>query len=257
MADVRWIKLSTDIFANRKIRQIESLPEGDGIIVIWLKLLCLAGIVNDNGQVYFTKELPYTDQMLATEFNRPLSTVQLALATFRKFGMIEIIDDVYHLSNWEKYQNVDRLTEIREYNRLAQQKSRAKKKALASVNDMSMTSQRCHETEEEREEEKEIEREYSSSPSFAREDFSDKDERRLEVLGGELGKGFVRLSQEQTDGLLDLLSVDEFDHYVGVIARCEMAGKHYAKGHYQAILDMVEKDRMVAARRVEACDAER
>ena len=117
-----------------------------------MKLLCLAGNINDSGMVYFTKELPYTDQMLATQFNRSLTTVQLALKTFEQFQMIEVIDNILHISNWEKYQNVDRLEEIREYNRIAKQKSRArakeKQKLLAPVvNDMSMTSQRCHDTD--------------------------------------------------------------------------------------------------------------
>ncbi len=152
MADVKWIKLSTKLFDNRKIRQIECLPDGDAIIVIWLKLLCLAGNINDSGMVYFTKEIPYTDQMLATQFNRPLTTVQLALKTFEQFEMIEIIDNILHISNWEKYQNVDRLSELREYNRIAKQKSRAKTKqklleAAANVNDMSMTSQCSHDTD--------------------------------------------------------------------------------------------------------------
>ena len=61
MAEVKWVKIVTDIFDNRKIKQIESLPEGDTIIVIWFKLLCLAGTINDNGNVYITQEIPYTD----------------------------------------------------------------------------------------------------------------------------------------------------------------------------------------------------
>ena len=160
MAEVKWIKLATNIFDNRKIRQIETLPDGNAVIVLWLKLLCLAGSINDSGAVYFTKEIPYTEQMMAAQFNTPLATVQLALRTFEQFGMIEVEDNILHIANWEKYQSVDRLSEIREYNRLAQQKSRAKRKAEAlaePVNDKSMTSQRCHDTdiEEEREGEKE------------------------------------------------------------------------------------------------------
>ena len=147
MADVKWIKLSTSLFDNRKIKQIERMPEGDAIVVIWLKLLVLAGNVNDGGYVYFTNEIPYTEQLLSTEFNRPLPVIQLALTTFQKFGMIEIVEDVIHISNWEKYQSVDRMTELREYNRLAQQKSREKRKLLAAVNDVSMTSQSCQDTD--------------------------------------------------------------------------------------------------------------
>lgn len=148
MADVKWIKLATNIFDNRKIKQIERMPEGDALIVIWLKLLVLAGNVNDSGAVYFTRDIPYTDQLLATEFGRPLNIIQLALETFRRFGMIDIVEDVIHISNWEKYQNVDRMAEIREYNRLAQQRSRERKRLESPpVNDRSMTGQRRHETD--------------------------------------------------------------------------------------------------------------
>jgi predicted phage replisome organizer/uncharacterized phage protein (TIGR02220 family) len=161
MAEVKWIKLATEIFNNRKIRQIECLPDGDAVVVIWVKLLCLAGNINDSGMVYFTKEIPYTDQMLATQFNRPLTTVQFAMKTFEQFGMIEVVDNILHISNWEKYQSVDRLEEIREYNRIAKQKSRErakeKQKLLAPVvNDMSMTSQRCHDTDIDKDIDKDI-----------------------------------------------------------------------------------------------------
>lgn len=117
MAEVKWIKLQTDIFDNRKIRQIEHLPDGDSLIVIWLKILVLAGATNDNGNIYFTPEIPYTDQLLATEFNRPLSTVQFALQTFERFGMIEIINEIIHVSNWERYQNVEGMEKVREQTR--------------------------------------------------------------------------------------------------------------------------------------------
>lgn len=141
MADVKWIKIAADIFDNRKIRQIECLPEGDGIIVIWFKLLCLAGNINDNGMVYFAKDIPYTDQMLAVHFNRPITLVQMALATFENFGMIEIVDNLLHVSNWEKYQNVDGMEKIKEQNRIRQKRWRDQQKKLlsdaANVNNVS------------------------------------------------------------------------------------------------------------------------
>lgn len=133
MADVKWIKIATDIFNNKKIRIIESMPEGDSIIVIWFKILMAAGIVNDDGNIYFTKEIPYTDQMLSTVFNRPLTTIQLALRTFEQFGMIEIVNDVIHVSNWEKYQNVDGLEKVREQTRLRVSKHRQQKKLECNV----------------------------------------------------------------------------------------------------------------------------
>ena len=135
MADVKWIKIATNMFDNRKIRLIESMPEGDALIVIWYKLLCLAGTVNDGGIVYFTKEMPYTDEMLASVFNRPLTTIRLALETFKKFEMIEILDSFIQISNWEKYQNVDELEKIREQTRKRVAIYREKQKSLVLTNE--------------------------------------------------------------------------------------------------------------------------
>jgi predicted phage replisome organizer len=237
--DVKWIKVSTSMFeSSRKIKQIEVMPEGDTILVIWLKLLLLAGNVNDHGAIYITPEIPYTDEMLANELRRPLTTVRMALSVFETFGMIEIVDNIYYLSAWDKYQNTDKLAEMREYNREAQRRSRERRKALCGVNDMSMTCQPCQDTEEEREKEKDLEF-HSITPAH-------KKEQALEKLGGSLGKGVVMLSEEQMDDLLDKLSLDEFNKYVSIVADCELKGKRYKKkSHYQAILDMAAKDRKV------------
>lgn len=131
--DIKWIKLATNIFDNKKIKQIETLPEGDSIIVIWFKILALAGSVNDNGFVYFTKDIPYTDQMLAAYFNRPLTTIQMAISIFEKYGMIEIVDNVIFVSNWEKYQNVEGMERVREQTRKRVAKHRELKKLECNV----------------------------------------------------------------------------------------------------------------------------
>lgn len=172
MSEIKWIKITTDIFENRKIRQIESLPDGDAIIVIWLKLLTLAGNINDQGLIYFTQEIPYTEEMMATQFNRPLSTVKLALKVFVEFGMIDIVDDVLKISNWEKYQNVDGLDRIREQTRKRVAKHREKQKMLEireigkneqSVTLCNVTSNvtvtQCNATEEEEDIDKDKEKE--------------------------------------------------------------------------------------------------
>ena len=233
MAEVKWIKIVPNVFDDDKIKLIEEMPEGDSIIVIWFKLLCLAGKQNRDGFLLLNDKIAYTDEMLATIFRRPLMLVRLALKTFEQFEMIEIVNGAVFVSNWEKYQNTDRLAELREYNRLAKQKSREKKKLLADVNDKSMTSQRCQEIEEEKEEDEE--KEYHS--------FNHSAESRRTYLGG-IGKGVVFLSDEQMSDLLDKLSIEEFDYYVGVIADNELKGHRYKKKtHYQAILDMANKDR--------------
>ena len=132
MSEIKWIKIATNIFDNRKIKQIECLPDGDRIITIWLKILCLAGNINDCGMVYFTQDVPYTDQMLCVEFNRPIALIQMALGVFQKFGMIEIVDDIIRVSNWEKYQSVAGLERIREQGRKRNAEYRERKRLSAS-----------------------------------------------------------------------------------------------------------------------------
>lgn len=134
MADVKWIKLSASIFSNRKIKQIRKLPEGDAIIGVWLQILCLAGQINDSGMVYFSKDIPYTEEMLAVEFDRPINIIKIALATFESFKMIEVIDNILLVSNWEKYQSASKLEEIKEQNRLRQQRHRERQKQLVDSN---------------------------------------------------------------------------------------------------------------------------
>ena len=145
MAAVKWIKLVSDLFDNRKIKQIRKMPDSDAIIVIWLQILCLAGHTNDNGLVYFSKDIPYTDEMLATEFDRPVATIRLALSILVKFGMIEVINNILMVSNWEKYQNQTRLETIRDYNREKKREYRKNRELL--LQDLSRTCQTCPETD--------------------------------------------------------------------------------------------------------------
>lgn len=241
MAEVKWIKVATDMFdRSRKIKTIEQKPDGDTIIIIWIKLMLLAGNINDGGAVYITPEVPYELDELADELRRPIDIVEKALKIFQRYGMISIEEGFIYLTSWEKYQNVDRMAEIREYNRLAQQRSRERRKAQnGDVNDKSMTSQRCHATEEEVEEDEEKEfHSFIHAPT--------KEEVKRKFLGGELGKGVVLLSDEQMDDLLNQLSLDEFNKYVTIVADMELSGKRYRKKtHYKAILDMAYKDRQL------------
>ena len=132
MADVKWIKITTDIFDDEKILLIESLPEADSIIVIWFKLLCFAGKTNNNGVFLMNDRIAYTDSMLATIFRRKETTVRLALETFEKFGMIERIDNVITIPNWNKHQTLDAYERKKERDRQYQAERRAEKKALIS-----------------------------------------------------------------------------------------------------------------------------
>ena len=138
MADVKWIKITTDVFDDEKILLIESLPDAYAIIVVWFKLLCLAGKQNNSG-VFLMGKIAYTDKMLATIFRMRESTVQLALQTFEQFGMIEIIDGVITIPNWNKHQTLDAYEKKKERDRLYQAERRAVQKALVQKSSDSQT----------------------------------------------------------------------------------------------------------------------
>ena len=131
MAEVKWIKIVTDIFDDEKILLIETLPDADALIVIWFKLLCLAGKQNNSGVFLMNNKIPYTEEMLAAILRRPINTVKLALQTFENFGMIEIVDGVITIPNWDKHQRLDQLEMAKEQTRQRVAKHRAKQKMLA------------------------------------------------------------------------------------------------------------------------------
>ena len=130
MADVKWIKITTDIFDDEKILLIESLPDSYAIITVWFKLLCLAGKQNNSG-VFMMGQIAYTDKMLATIFRMKEATVTMALQTFEQFGMIEIIDGVITIPNWGKHQSLEQIEARREYQREYQREYRKKQKLIA------------------------------------------------------------------------------------------------------------------------------
>lgn len=130
MAEVKWIKIVTDIFDDEKILLIESLPGSDSIIVIWFKLLCLAGKNNNSGVFLLNDRIPYTEEMLATIFRKEVNTVRFALKTFSDFGMIELINNVITIPNWNKHQTLDAYEKKKERDRIYQKEKRAKQKLL-------------------------------------------------------------------------------------------------------------------------------
>ena len=267
MADVKWIKMMVGMFDGMSFKKIKRAKIGgesfrDKLTAVWFELMDLAGRCNHDGALVSTGGIPFTDlDDIAVQIDRDEEELKLCMAFYLKEGMVTIADDVYAISNWGVYQNVEGMDKIREQNRLRKQKQREKQKLLAEG------SQVCHgmsrdghaleeEREEEKEEDKDIEKDRKNECSFGQStqrDFDDfstglstNEDKVRRSLGGELGKGVVLLSQEQMDDLLDILSIEEFDRYVSVVADCELNGKPFKrKTHYQAIKDMAMADRRV------------
>ncbi len=118
MPDIKWIKITTEMFDDEKIRIIEAMPEADTLIVLWIRLICMAGKVNAGGHIFLSPELPYDDEQLAAVFNRPLNTVRLALETFKRLHMIELTEEGHiFLPKFEQHQNIEGMELVREATR--------------------------------------------------------------------------------------------------------------------------------------------
>lgn len=140
MADVKWIKITTDMFDNRKIKHLRRLPDGNSIVLIWVMLLTLAGRCNSGGMIFLTENIPYTPKMLADELDFEESTVQLALNALEQLGMIQTSGDGFlAVTGWEEHQNIAGMEKIRESKRLAQARWRAKQAAIAEKSTVDST----------------------------------------------------------------------------------------------------------------------
>lgn len=225
MSEVKWIKITTDIFDDEKIKIIESLPDSDTIFVIWIKLITLAGKINDNGFIYITEEMPYTEEMLTTIFNRPLNTIRLALKTFQEFNMINIISGKIYISNWEKHQNIEGLEKIKVQGKLRQAKHREKLKLLES--NVSVTL--CNGTDIDIDIDKnriDKEREKKTPPPKNK--------------YGELNN--VLLKEHEYNKLIESFTKETIDKYIyNLSLYIANKGKKY-KSHYLTLLQWMSKD---------------
>lgn len=264
MADVKWIKMIVGMFDGMSFKKIKRAIIGgvsyrDKLTAIWFELLDLAGRCNHNGALVETDGIPFTNLGdIAAQIDRDEDELELCMTFYLKERMITIVSDAYTITNWCVFQNVDGMEKIREQTRQRVAKCREKKRLTDGNANCNATVTDGNALEEEREEDLEEEKENHSiilakkaneenefSTGFST--FVDKrEDQKRTLLQGNLGKGVVLLSQEQMDDLLDKLSLEEFDYYVGVVADCILKGKPFKrKTHYQAILDMAMKDRKI------------
>lgn len=150
MADVKWIKITTDMFDNRKIKHLRKLPEGNNIVLIWVMLLTMAGRCNANGMIFLTENIPYTIKMLADELDFEENTVRLALEALTRFDMILMDGDFFSIPGWRDHQNIDGMERIREQNRIRKQRQREKQALIeAKTEEKTLSrnrSRECHVT---------------------------------------------------------------------------------------------------------------
>ena len=257
MADIKWIKIATDIFEDEKLLIIETLPEADSIILIWFKLLCLAGKKNNRG-VFVMGSMAYTDEMFAVVFNRPVNTVRRAFDIFEKFGMIKTIDGRITIPNWERHQSLDAYEKKKERDRIYQAQKRATK-AIKEKDENDKSSDgssdvaskiRIDKIREEnirldeiRVEESKInntsEKERLSAAATTT---TTERENNFNFIDGH-GRGVVTLTEWQISDLNERLGREALEHYLDKLSTFIIEKQARIKSHYDMILKWYEEDK--------------
>jgi len=232
---VSWIKLSVNIFEDEKIQIIESMPEGPQMILVWIKLLALAGKINQEGIITLTENKAYTPEYLATLFRMPVEFVNHALETFQDFGMVSI-DENYKIiiTHWTKYQNVEGMERIRQKERERKKLARERKKVLELTNDnMPETSEVAESTNKlgnNQQNEQNLE-EQNSHKMIKKERICKTFGEYVELTENEHEKLIVKHGQETTARFIQKLN-----NYIG------QNGKNKYKNHYYTLLNWIQNE---------------
>lgn len=145
MANLQWLKLSTDFFDNNKIKLLESEKDGDTIIRVWIQLLITAMKCNYQGRLSLTEDKPMTVDEFSKIMGKSRKKITKCLEKFEELKMIIIEDNFYKIKNWSKYQSADKLEEIRLQNCLRQQKYREKMKSEKEKSNVTITENNAQE----------------------------------------------------------------------------------------------------------------
>ena len=209
-----WLKLKRDFFKRHDIQIIEAMTNGKDYILFYLKLLCES--VDHEGNLRFSDQIPYNEEMLATITNTNVDIVRQAIKIFTELDMMDVLDDgTLYMNETQKMLGCET-----EWAR-KQREYRTKKKD----NVLSMSSQ-CtldvrQEIEKEIEKEIEIDKENIPTPKEQKHIYGEYKNVRLK--DSELEKLKEEYGEIMTDACIKFL-----DEYI------EMKG-YKAKSHYLCI----------------------
>ena len=231
MADVKWIKLTTDMFDNRKIKHLRRLPDGNNIVLLWIMLLTMAGRCNAGGMIFLTENIPYTPKMLADELDFEENTVILGIQVLEQLNMIFTDNGCFTISGWEEYQNIDGMEKIKEQNRIRKQRQRENQKLLTDMSrDSHVTSRQCHAIDKDIEVEKDIDLELNnnkSTPTATKHKYGEHKN--------------VLLTDEEYSKLQEKFPTDYEDKINTLSEGLALKGYKY-KSHYLAVLKWAKND---------------
>lgn len=136
MNNVKWVKLCTDIFSNRKVKILLKERDGDTFFRVWIQLLTIAGECNRSGGLFLNDNKPFTLKELANIIGKAEKKFEKILTKMIELGMITYEQNTYIIKNWGKYQSIDKLEKMRIDNNERQRRYRERKKEKSNVMQM-------------------------------------------------------------------------------------------------------------------------
>ncbi|WP_297420160.1 phage replisome organizer N-terminal domain-containing protein [Clostridium sp.] len=107
MRERKCVKINVNMYDDTKFKIIDRMEKRDLINYVWIRLVVLAGKVNLEGELFLSRNIPYTIETLAVEFNREVSEIELAIKAFIDLEMVEVTQDkIYKVKNFTKHQNI-------------------------------------------------------------------------------------------------------------------------------------------------------
>ena len=121
MGQVGWIKISTDIFSNRKIKILLKEKDGDTYFRLWIQILTIAGECNRNGGLYISDNTPFKIKDFTNIIGKSSKTFTKILQKFIDLVMLIYKNDTYFVKNWSKYQSADKLRKLGKSNKVIEE----------------------------------------------------------------------------------------------------------------------------------------
>lgn len=135
MKKLQWLKTKVGLFLDPRILYLMNLPNGDSYIVLWFFLKDMAGMVNDDGQIYVSEEEVLTTQLIAKSLHRRQPFIENGLKALEQINLIErdekgmirvvIWDELqsFHRDERRREQTCERVRRYRERQRCIRQEA--------------------------------------------------------------------------------------------------------------------------------------
>ncbi|WP_026886849.1 phage replisome organizer N-terminal domain-containing protein [Clostridium beijerinckii] len=146
MRERKCVKFNVNMYEDTKFKIIDRMEKRDLINYVWTRIVVLAGKVNLEGELFLSRNIPYTLETLAIEFNREVSEIELAIKTFIDLEMVELTQDkIYKVKNFVKHQNIKTKEKVQNKHK-AEEVEISEKKQLSSscIENINVESENKH-----------------------------------------------------------------------------------------------------------------